>query len=54
MDTYAQIKALAAIIADLAETGVWTERDVMEKRSCQFSRRRSLDGSATETAWMPI
>ena len=30
MDTYEQLKALAAMIADLSVTGVWTERDVME------------------------
>lgn len=29
MDTYEQLKALAAMIADLSVTGVWTERDVM-------------------------
>ena len=30
MDTYEQVRALTAIIANLSETGVWTERDVME------------------------
>ncbi len=30
MDTYEQLKALAAMIANLSVTGVWTERDVME------------------------
>ena len=30
MDTYEQVRALTAIIANLPETGVWTERDVME------------------------
>ena len=30
MDTYEQIRALTAIIANLPETGEWTERDVME------------------------
>ena len=30
MDTYEQIRALTAIIANLPETGAWTERDVME------------------------
>lgn len=30
MDTYEQIRALAAVIANLPETGVWTEHDVME------------------------
>ena len=30
MDTYTQIKALTAIIAGLSETGVWTEKAVME------------------------
>ena len=30
MDTYEQLKALAAMIAELSVTGVWTERDVME------------------------
>ena len=30
MDTYTQIKALTAIIAGLTDTGVWTERNVME------------------------
>ena len=30
MDTYEQIRALVAVIANLPETGAWTERDVME------------------------
>ena len=30
MDTYEQLRALAAMIAELSVTGVWTERDVME------------------------
>jgi hypothetical protein len=30
MDTYEQVRALTAIIANFPETGVWTERDVME------------------------
>ena len=30
MDTYEQIRALTAIIANLPETGGWSERDVME------------------------
>lgn len=30
MDTYEQIRALTAVIANLPETGAWTERDVME------------------------
>ena len=30
MDTYEQVRALTAVIANLPETGVWTERDVME------------------------
>ena len=30
MGTYEQIRALAAVIANLPETGVWTEREVME------------------------
>ena len=30
MDTYEQVRALTAVIANLLETGVWTERDVME------------------------
>ena len=30
MDTYEQVRALTALIANLPETGVWTERDVME------------------------
>ena len=30
MDTYEQLKALAALIAELSVTGVWTERDVKE------------------------
>ena len=30
MDTYEQLRALAAMIAELSVTGVWKERDVME------------------------
>ena len=30
MDTYEQVRALTAIIANLPETGGWSERDVME------------------------
>ena len=30
MDTYAQLEMLAAVIANLPESGAWTERDVME------------------------
>ena len=30
MDTYEQVRCLTAIIANLPETGAWTERDVME------------------------
>ena len=30
MDTYEQVRALTAIIANLSETGGWSERDVME------------------------
>ena len=30
MDTYEQLKALTAMIAELSVTGVWSERDVME------------------------
>ena len=30
MDTYEQLRALAAMIANLSEVGVWTERNVME------------------------
>jgi hypothetical protein len=30
MDTYEQVRCLTAIIANLSETGAWTERDVME------------------------
>ncbi len=30
MDTYEQVRALTAVIANLPEIGVWTERDVME------------------------
>ena len=30
MDTYEQVRSLTAIIANLPETGAWTERDVME------------------------
>lgn len=37
MDTYEQLRALAAIIADLSTTGVWTERDVMESLLAVFT-----------------
>ena len=30
MDTYAQLEMLTAVIANLSETGVWSERTVME------------------------
>ena len=30
MDTYEQIRALTAVIANLSETGMWSERTVME------------------------
>ena len=30
MDTYTQLEMLTAVIANLPESGVWTERDVME------------------------
>ena len=30
MDTYAQLEMLVAVIANLPESGAWTERDVME------------------------
>ena len=30
MDKYAQLEMLTAVIANLSETGAWTERDVME------------------------
>ena len=37
MDTYAQLEALAAVIAGLADTGVWTERNVMETLLAVFT-----------------
>lgn len=37
MDTYAQPEALAAVIAGLADIGVWTERNVMETLLAVFS-----------------
>ena len=30
MDTYTQLEILTAVIANLPESGAWTERDVME------------------------
>ena len=39
MDTYEQLKALAAMIADLSVTGVWTERDVMEALLSVFTQQ---------------
>ena len=30
MDTYEQVRCLTAIIANLSETGVWSEHTVME------------------------
>ena len=30
MDTYTQLEMLTAVIANLHESGAWTERDVME------------------------
>ena len=30
MDTYTQLEMLTAVIANLPESGAWTERDVME------------------------
>ncbi|HQM02533.1 MAG TPA: hypothetical protein PLH98_18625 [Ruminococcus flavefaciens] len=30
MDTYEQLEMLTAVIANLSESGAWTERDVME------------------------
>ena len=30
MDTYTQLEMLTAVIANLTESGAWTERDVME------------------------
>lgn len=39
MDTYAQLKALAAMIAELSVTGVWTERDVMEALLSVFTQQ---------------
>lgn len=30
MDTYEQVRALTAVIANLADDGVWSERTVME------------------------
>ena len=39
MDTYAQLEALAAVIAGLADTGVWTERNVMETLLAVFTQQ---------------
>jgi len=30
MDTYTQLEMLTSVIANLPESGAWTERDVME------------------------
>ena len=38
MDTYEQVRCLTAIIANLPETGTWTESDVMETLLEVFER----------------
>ena len=43
MDTYEQIRALTAIIANLPETGAWTERDVMETLLDVFERQELVE-----------
>lgn len=49
MDTYTQLEMLTAVIANLPESGAWTERDVMETLLEVFETARPSRASRKST-----